>query len=141
MPPPMGLPFYEQTVTLTAPQQFEALVADANQGDTLSIRWVANYPPISNATVLLFNMDSGDRGPDLTATFKLSMVDCGMFMHGADPNLVVIVSDRGFLDASVDPAGHSSVPYNWTDPAKTPDHQSHLISTMTGWKIAGCPSN
>lgn len=132
-------PFYEQTVTLSGMKEFEAIVGDANLGDTLSARWVANYPPFSGASTLLTTLKSGERSTDPTWPFKFT-VDCSMFMQGgADHNLVVIVSDRGFSDPGVDPAGHSQEPFNWTEAPQNPSSgQSQLIATMIGWRITGC---
>jgi len=128
---PDGYPFYEQPVTLSGTREFEAVVGDANRTDTLTVRWIANYPPLSSATVPLVDKEmSGDRSKDLTWTFKLT-VNCTMFMQGADPNLVVIVSDRGFIAPSDDPASRSQIPYNY-------DMNGRVVATMTGWRIAGC---
>lgn len=136
------MPFYEQAVTLSGTQTFEALVGDANADDTLQIRWVANYPPISAATVVLpsdGSDKSGDRGKAGTWPFKIT-VSCDKFMQGgADHDLVAIVSDRGFIspDAADAPTyvSHSQVPYNFDDQQPMPQ----IIATMTGWRIAGCP--
>jgi hypothetical protein len=126
-----GFPFYEQTVTLSGMgQMFEAVVGDPNRDDTLSVRWVANYPPLSGATTSLMNQDV-DRGSDGTGNSRFT-VTCDMFMQGADRNLVVIVSDRGFHDLATEPAAHSNGPFNW-------NADGALIATMTGWRITGCP--
>lgn len=132
-------PFYEQTFTLSGMKEFEAVVRDTNEGDTLTLRWVADYPPFSGASTLLSQAKSGDRGAELTWAFKFT-VDCSMFMQvgGSDHNLTVIVSDTGFSDPGTDPAGHSQEPFNWTDPMQDPQGQSRLIATMTGWRITGC---
>jgi hypothetical protein len=135
LPPPGGPdgpPFYQQTVTLSGTQTFVAKVGDANTDQTLQVRWIANYPPISSATMPISTPDkSGQRTlEDPTWSFKLN-VNCSMFMQGADPNLVVIVSDHGFIDPSIDPYSRSQEPYNY-------DEKGNFIATMTGWRITGC---
>ena len=132
---PDGPPFYQQVVTLSGiqQQQFVAVAGDANTDQTLTVRWIANYPPISSATTPLSTGDdkSGQRtAKDPTWSFKLN-VTCSMFMQGADPNLVVIVSDHGFIDPSVDPYSRSQEPYNY-------DENGDFVATMMGWRITGC---
>jgi|GEM_PF-1508592 len=142
LPPPGSMPFYEQAVTVSGMRQFEAVVGDTNRSDTLQVRWVANYPPISAATMVLpsdMSDKSGDRGKAGTWDFTVT-VGCEMFMQGADNNLVVILSDRGFIspDAADAPTyvSRSQEPYNWDAPP--PPDSPQFVPTMTGWRIAGC---
>lgn len=133
VPPPGGFkfPFYEQTVTLSGtPQVFEVIVNDPNKGDTLSVHWVANYPPNSPATVP-FSIDTVDRGSDGSG-MSMRTITCDMIMQGADHNLVAILSDSGFLDPSSGNAAFSNIPYNFNT-------AGGIIATMVGWRIAGCP--
>lgn len=132
--PQVKYPFYEQTVTVSGmSQDFQAVFSDPNKDDTLRVRWIANYPPNTSATVVLMPDTPVDRMPDGTASSKLT-ITCDMIPQGADHNLVVIISDNGFLDPGVDPAAHSNIPYNWDNEAK-----SQLIVTMKSWRITGCP--
>ena len=132
---PDGPPFYEQTVTLSGMRRFVAIVGDANLTDTLTVRWVANYPPVSAATHLIID-DTVDRGGNLQGS-SMQTVSCDDFMGGADHNLVVIVSDQGFLDPktfSQNPSTfQNQVPYNFDN-----EQPPQLIASMTGWRIAGC---
>ncbi len=129
---PNGSPFYETTVTISGTQDFYAVVGDSNLNDTLTVRWVANYPPYSTATTLLATPTSGDRSSTSPfASFNLT-VNCSMFVQGADHDLVVILSDRPFEDF----VSFSQLPWNYyVDDTGTPQ----LAATMTGWRIAGCP--
>jgi len=130
-----GSPFYEQTVTLsgTTPQQFVAVVADANLNDTLTVRWVANYPPATKASHLIADVNVV-RGGNPSGNSMQSLA-CDAFAGGADPNLVVIVSDQGFVpekDIAQNPVtARSQTPFNF-------DSMVRPVSTMTGWRIAGC---
>jgi len=139
------MPFYEQAVTVSGKdgQKFVAKVADANLDDTLQVRWVANYPPINAATTVLAPDTpgtSGARGKDGTWQSVIT-VSCGDFMQGADHNLVVIVSDRGFIspDAADAPVYviRSQEPYNFDNQPLPTGPQ--FVATMIGWRIAGCP--
>ena len=128
-----GPPFYEQTVTISGTQMFVVKVADANLGDDLTVRWLANYPPGTKATKLLDEL-SVDRNGMLTGT-STKYFNCADFAGGADQDLVVILSDNGFAqsaDVAINPmTALNQAPYNF-------DSSLVFVPTMIGWRIAGC---
>lgn len=132
-----GSPFYEQTVnvSVTPPPTFVAHVADANLDDMLTVRWVANYPPGTKASRLIAD-ETVVRGAGKVDGTSMQMVTCDDFTSGADHNLVVIVSDNGFVPegeiSQNSVTAFSQTPYNF-------DKDLHPVATMTGWRIAGCP--
>jgi len=131
-----GPPFYEQTVTLsgTTPQMFVAVVGDVNLDDTLTVRWVANYPPATKASHLIADQKVV-RGDGKSFGSVMQSLTCDAFSGGADPNLVVILSDKGFvpeMDIPQNPVtAFSQTPFNF-------DANVQPVATMTGWRIAGC---
>jgi hypothetical protein len=132
-----GAPVPESAVALTAKSDitFAISFGDANLDDTLMGRWVANYPPYSlNGTALLADRVASVRattqGHPATFTKGFNCVS-GSFMGAADPNLVFIVSDRGFRDPDMTTTPPPALPFNI-------DGNGNPTLVMIGWRITGC---
>lgn len=134
-PPFPGIAFPVSSIS-TSPTTFTAVANDDNPNDTLTGRWVANYPPYTADSTHLLSTKPGTRDPagNLAATFTVD-VTCDSFTGGADHDLTFIVSDRGFL--SDDMAAELLSPFVYNFDAETPPQ---VVLTMTSWRIIGCPS-
>ncbi len=104
-------------------------VFDPDINDTLTARWVANYPPFTKGSSQIIRPDFiGDRQTtNHEATFMIS-VACSDFMKAADQSLTFIVSDRGFSAPDLSKV----YPYNY-------DSEGNPAFLMASWRVTGCP--
>ena len=122
-----GFPALEEVVTIGDTQSLMVTVADPNPDDTLSIRWVADYPPYVQATSRILQEQVGLGNP---ATFMLD-TRCGAFFRAPTHRLVVLVSDRGFLPSSETPMDYNTQ-FSF-------DSSNHPVAVIAGWSLIGCP--
>jgi hypothetical protein len=128
-----AVPFPQSSQAVGAiPFTFTVVAGDSNLSDTLTAKWVSNYPPYNANSRLLSTQETNgvDRATQPDVTFSWS-VTCSDFPPAAENSLAVIVSDRGFLDAIPASAIDPQHPYNF-------DSSGHAILVMTGWRITGC---
>jgi hypothetical protein len=105
-------------------------VFDPDINDTLTGRWVANYPPFTKGSSEIIPPDDviGDRHTtNHEATFMI-LVTCPDFMKAADQSLTFIVSDNGFSA----PDFSKVYPYNY-------DSDGNPAFLMASWRVTGCP--
>jgi len=105
-------------------------VLDPDINDTLTARWVANYPPFTKGSSEIIPPDDviGNRQTmNHEATFSIP-VACSDFMKAADQSLTFIVSDRGFSA----PDFSKIYPYNY-------DSEGNPAFLMASWRVTGCP--
>jgi hypothetical protein len=123
------------SVTLNATKfTFSVGFGDANLNDTLTGRWMANYPPnVSMSTAQIDGDMVGVHDPKNSGGVAIfsEQLDCDDFLKAADRSLTLIVSDRGFSPPA-DPSTNAALPYNF-------DKNGKLALVMVGWKINGCP--
>ncbi|MBC8132386.1 MAG: hypothetical protein H7X95_05340 [Deltaproteobacteria bacterium] len=140
-------PIQERTVTIppgTAGGAFPfvASVGDQNLGDTLYVRWVADYPPFAPniSKVLSDSQDGvglpippstppGELRPDIPLQLRCESFAPGMQQH----RLVVIVSDRPFLKA-----GTFSGDLRYNRVETRADQSPVTYPIMAGWNVI-CP--
>jgi hypothetical protein len=128
--------------SLTSPPKlFEVELQDPNPGDSITIRWVTNYPPFNTGTKSFPPDTMLPPDPMLSLDqriFRFSRTfDCTDFPMSADRNLVVIASDRGFAPPEVAAQTDIDNQFNYYY-----DDQHKLTKTniMVGWRITvtGC---
>jgi hypothetical protein len=112
---------------------FDVAISDPNAGDTVWVRWVANYPPFSSESTKYLGKDSS-MGSNGTGTLHfLKKVVCADLLKAADRTLSIVVSDRDFLDpASVIDEVNQYSYYRDEDGAVK---QTFVIGS---WRITGC---
>jgi hypothetical protein len=136
-------PYPETVATLSGmPAQFEITVKDPNADDLITVRWVANYPPyLQNSTMLLGQSQATPINPD-TGSVHITSPDltCGMFPSSTEKTLVVIVSDRDFLQPEDQRADRNyRFSYRNDGDAKAmPPRPPTQSLVLVGWRIAGC---
>jgi hypothetical protein len=127
-------PLFGSTVAISdSGTTFEVIVADPNPGDTLSVRWVSDYPiytarrtnPIQEQDM---KQVADPVTPDAHFTVTLNCVDD--FAGGGD-TLAVIASDRGFA-SDLATVQNPEWRYNY-------DSNGELTLVMGSWIITGCP--
>ena len=111
--PPLG----EIVAGMTTPtQSFSVTVTDQNGGDTLYVRWMADYPPYSSEVTRLLVDHTILPSPDGTplVTDDAIMVNCALSNLSptvARHQVFVIVADRPFEDpATTTPNDYALVP-------------------------------
>jgi hypothetical protein len=112
---------------------FEVSISDPNPTDSVSVRWIANYPPntTSESTKVIGN-ESMDFVGGATEVHFIKKVVCKDLPNAADRTLAIVVSDRGFASApsSMDPNLYSYF---------VDDHNVLQQTTVIGsWRIIGC---
>jgi hypothetical protein len=123
-------PPFQKAVGLdgVAPTYFAVEVRDINPTDTISVRWVLNYPTYNKTATKIVKTAAEPADQPASFIISLNCKDVEDYKF-ADRNLVIIVSDNGFLDENA--AGNQELRLSY-------DASGALIYVVGGWRLTGC---
>lgn len=127
-------PFFSSTVAISdSGTTFEVIVADPNAGDTLSVRWVSDYPIYTaRRTNPIQEQDMKQVADPVTLDAHFTVtVSCVDDFAGGGDTLTVIASDRGFA-SDLATVQNPELRYNY-------DSDGKLTLLMGSWIVTGCP--
>ena len=111
-----------------AKRYFTVGIEDINPTDKISVRWVFNYPPyVQGSTKIYLDTTTSNQPPPLVVGLTCNDVEPYKL---ADRNMVIIVSENGFIDESA--AGDRMNPLSY-------DASGALVPLVGGWRLMGCP--
>ena len=117
---------------ITQPMPFTVDIFDLNLRDSISVRWIANYPRYTSGSTKVINTTTVP--PETDGVFRFSnLLDCTAFPRAADKSLAIVVSDRDFVDDTVPTDQENRYSYYRDDDGNL--KQTFVVGT---WRIAGC---
>jgi len=90
-----------QIVTASPVAKFTVVVEDPNVGDDLQVRWIADYPPITDSTSVMATTPVPHAAGATVSSHEVSIEpNCALHHLARIPShqIAVIVADRPFLD-------------------------------------------
>jgi len=122
--------------TFSAGQPVRVTVRDPNPGDTIYIRWASDYPLWSPQSRLLQSSTfppppKNNKQVEVNDSFTVTPT-CDAFAAGMTHTLVVIVSDRPF----VQPENAADQLNRYNEPVVS---SAVTVPIMAGWNVIQCP--
>ena len=112
---------------------FNVEIHDDNATDSVSVRWMTNYPPFTSGSTG-HRSDATLPGPAEVFHFSESF-NCGNFLNAADHTITILVADRPFLPPDKAPATDKENQYSYYDDNGVPKR----VQTFGTWRITQCP--